>query len=116
MLAADPVTYLHVGKLLEKEILRIRSSLFSTYGIYTIADSDLPEPEGPKVSLQKKVYMPADANSSFNFVGRILGPDGSTAKCLQQCLGVKIMVRGKGSIRDRKKVSFELCLPVKRKL
>ncbi|KAF5400483.1 hypothetical protein PHET_06217 [Paragonimus heterotremus] len=120
MLAADPVTYLHVGKLLEKEILRIRSSLFSTYGIYTIADSDLPEPEGPKVSLQKKVYMPADANSSFimgsfvfqfNFVGRILGPDGSTAKCLQQCLGVKIMVRGKGSIRDRKKEEANLGKP-----
>ncbi|VDP72990.1 unnamed protein product [Echinostoma caproni] len=43
----------------------------------------------------------------FNFVGRILGPDGSTAKCLQQCLGVKIMVRGRGSMRDRKKVNEE---------
>ncbi|GAA55030.1 protein held out wings [Clonorchis sinensis] len=103
ILASDPHVYIHLGKILEQEILRIRSSLFSTYGIYTITDSELPEPEGPKVNLQTKVYMPTDPTNSFNFVGRILGPDGSTAKCLQQCLGVKIMVRGRGSMRDRKK-------------
>ncbi|KER25136.1 hypothetical protein T265_07358 [Opisthorchis viverrini] len=114
ILASDPHVYIHLGKILEQgtrayshciflEILRIRSSLFSAYGIYTITDSELPEPEGPKVNLQTKVYMPTDPTNSFNFVGRILGPDGSTAKCLQQCLGVKIMVRGRGSMRDRKK-------------
>ena len=40
----------------------------------------------------------------FNFVGRILGPRGMTAKQLEQDTGCKIMVRGKGSMRDRKKV------------
>lgn len=103
ILAADPRTYLHLESILEKEILRIRSSFFSTFGINAISDNDLPEPEGPKVNLQAKVYMPPDSTNSFNFVGRILGPDGSTAKCLQQCLGVKIMVRGRGSMRDRRK-------------
>ena len=42
----------------------------------------------------------------FNFVGRILGPRGMTAKELEQYTGCKIMVRGKGSMRDKKKVSF----------
>lgn len=42
----------------------------------------------------------------FNFVGRILGPRGMTAKQLEQETGCKIMVRGKGSMRDKKKVSF----------
>jgi len=37
-------------------------------------------------------------------VGRILGPRGLTAKQLEQETGCKIMVRGKGSMRDKKKV------------
>jgi len=41
----------------------------------------------------------------YNFVGRILGPRGLTAKQLEQETGCKIMVRGKGSMRDKKKVS-----------
>jgi len=41
----------------------------------------------------------------FNFVGRILGPRGLTAKQLEAETGCKIMVRGKGSMRDKKKVS-----------
>ena len=40
----------------------------------------------------------------FNFVGRILGPRGMTAKQLEQDTGCKIMVRGMGSMRDKKKV------------
>ncbi|KAA0189816.1 Protein quaking [Fasciolopsis buskii] len=55
--------------------------------------------------------MPTTENNSFNFVGRILGPDGSTAKCLQQCLGVKLMVRGRGSMRDRKKEEANIGKP-----
>ncbi|KAK6628565.1 hypothetical protein RUM43_002380 [Polyplax serrata] len=39
----------------------------------------------------------------FNFVGRILGPRGMTAKQLEQETGCKIMIRGKGSMRDKKK-------------
>ena len=42
----------------------------------------------------------------FNFVGRILGPRGLTAKQLEQETGCKVMVRGKGSMRDKKKVSW----------
>ena len=45
-----------------------------------------------------------DAYFQFNFVGRILGPRGLTAKQLEQETGCKVMVRGKGSMRDKKKV------------
>ncbi|CAB0033395.1 unnamed protein product [Trichogramma brassicae] len=45
----------------------------------------------------------AAAAAAFNFVGRILGPRGMTAKQLEQETGCKIMVRGKGSMRDKKK-------------
>ncbi len=40
----------------------------------------------------------------YNFVGRILGPRGLTAKQLEAETGCKIMVRGRSSMRDRKKV------------
>ena len=43
--------------------------------------------------------------SQYNFVGRLLGPRGLTAKQLEQETKCKIMVRGKGSMRDKKKVS-----------
>lgn len=47
----------------------------------------------------------------FNFVGRILGPRGMTAKELETQTGCKIMVRGKGSMRDKVKVS-RFCVKV----
>ena len=47
----------------------------------------------------------------FNFVGRILGPRGLTAKQLENDTGCKIMVRGKGSMRDKQKVRSDVaCL------
>lgn len=46
-----------------------------------------------------------DFLQQFNFVGRILGPRGMTAKQLEKETGCKIMVRGKGSMRDKLKVS-----------
>lgn len=44
----------------------------------------------------------------YNFVGRILGPRGLTAKQLEAETGCKIMVRGKSSMRDKKKVRSSL--------
>ncbi len=40
-------------------------------------------------------------------MGRILGPRGMTTKQLEQETGCKIMVRGKGSMRDKKKVKTD---------
>lgn len=43
----------------------------------------------------------------FNFVGKILGPQGNTIKRLQEETGAKISVLGKGSMRDKVKVRME---------
>ncbi|KPP78875.1 hypothetical protein Z043_101586 [Scleropages formosus] len=67
--------------------------------------SELPDAVGPIVQLQEKLYVPVKEYPDFNFVGRILGPRGLTAKQLEAETGCKIMVRGKGSMRDKKKVS-----------
>ncbi|VDM98267.1 unnamed protein product [Thelazia callipaeda] len=56
-----------------------------------------------KVTLQEKVFIPVNEFPKYNFVGRILGPRGLTAKHLEEESGCRIMIRGRGSIRN---VSF----------
>ncbi|XP_037943569.1 protein held out wings [Teleopsis dalmanni] len=84
------------------EIARVRASLFQINGVKK-EPLMLPEPEGAPITLNEKVYVPVREHPDFNFVGRILGPRGMTAKQLEQETGCKIMVRGKGSMRDKKK-------------
>lgn len=57
-----------------------------------------------KVSLCVKV--PIDRYPNFNFVGRLLGPGGSTLKGIQTTTSTQIAILGKGSMRDKKKVMF----------
>ncbi|KRG00094.1 uncharacterized protein Dwil_GK14241, isoform B [Drosophila willistoni] len=101
-LAAFPNVFTHVERLLEEEIARVRASLFQINGVKK-EPLTLPEPEGAVVTMNEKVYVPVREHPDFNFVGRILGPRGMTAKQLEQETGCKIMVRGKGSMRDKKK-------------
>ncbi|GMS96816.1 hypothetical protein PENTCL1PPCAC_18991, partial [Pristionchus entomophagus] len=55
--------------------------------------------DSSKVVLQEKIFVPVDKYPRYNFVGRILGPRGMTAKQLEEETGCKIMVRGRGSCR-----------------
>ncbi|XP_063975737.1 protein held out wings isoform X4 [Diachasmimorpha longicaudata] len=101
-LAAFPNVFIHVERLLDEEIAKVRASLFQISGVKK-EPLTLPEAEGDVVTLTEKVYVPVKEHPDFNFVGRILGPRGMTAKQLEQETGCKIMVRGKGSMRDKKK-------------
>ncbi|CAG2182725.1 unnamed protein product, partial [Oppiella nova] len=83
-------------------INKVRQNLFQINGVEK-KPLALPEADGPAVSRQEKVYVPVDEHPEYNFVGRILGPRGMTAKQLEQETGCKIMVRGRGSMRDKKK-------------
>ncbi|XP_063244264.1 protein held out wings [Bacillus rossius redtenbacheri] len=91
---------------IEEEIAKVRASLFQINGTKK-EPLVLPEAEGPPVTLTEKVYVPVKEHPDFNFVGRILGPRGMTAKQLEQETGCKIMVRGRGSMRDKKKVGLQ---------
>ncbi|XP_066953183.1 protein held out wings isoform X3 [Macrobrachium rosenbergii] len=101
-LAAFPSVFLHVERLLDEEINKVRANLFHINGGVK-EPLTLPDPVGPPVTLSDKVYVPVKDHPDFNFVGRILGPRGMTAKQLENETGCKIMVRGKGSMRDKKK-------------
>lgn len=52
------------------------------------------------VKKSRKIYMPTDKYPTFNFVGRIVGPRGRTIKEIEQKTGVKIVIRGRGSMKD----------------
>jgi len=93
--------FTHSERLLDEEIVRVRAALFQNVEKKPL---ELPAPEGPQVTLMEKVFVdPQKKHQEYNFVGRILGPRGLTAKQLEQETKCKIMVRGKGSMRDRKK-------------
>ncbi|GMR59747.1 hypothetical protein PMAYCL1PPCAC_29942 [Pristionchus mayeri] len=96
-----PHAFNHVERLVDEEINRVRLSLFQCD--FATDDLHLPEPEGEVVTITEKLYVPRREYPEYNFVGRILGPRGMTAKQLEQETGCKIMVRGKGSMRDKRK-------------
>ncbi|XP_038586171.1 protein quaking-B-like isoform X1 [Micropterus salmoides] len=93
----------HLERLLDEEISRVRKDMYIDTLNGSERISELPDAVGPNVQLQEKLYVPTKEHPDFNFVGRILGPRGLTAKQLEAETGCKIMVRGRGSMRDRKK-------------
>ncbi|XP_066573581.1 protein quaking-A isoform X7 [Amia ocellicauda] len=97
--------FTHLERLLDEEINRVRKDMYNdtVNGLVEKHPLELPEPMGPIVHLQEKLFVPVKEYPDYNFVGRILGPRGLTAKQLEAETGCKIMVRGKSSMRDRKK-------------
>uniref|UniRef100_UPI00358E5238 KH domain-containing RNA-binding protein QKI-like isoform X2 n=1 Tax=Myxine glutinosa TaxID=7769 RepID=UPI00358E5238 len=97
--------FTHLERLLDEEISRVRRAMYDE----TVSNSgekrslQLPAPTGPIVQLHEKLYVPVKEHPEFNFVGRILGPRGLTAKQLEAETGCRIMVRGRSSMRDKKK-------------
>uniref|UniRef100_V9KD96 Protein quaking-like protein n=1 Tax=Callorhinchus milii TaxID=7868 RepID=V9KD96_CALMI len=97
--------FTHLERLLDEEISRVRKDMYtdSMNGLVENMPIHLPEPSGAILQLQEKLFVPVKEYPDFNFVGRILGPRGLTAKQLEAETGCKIMVRGKSSMRDKKK-------------
>jgi protein quaking len=100
-LAAFPTVFQHLERVLDEEINKVRVSLFQFE--FNKDELELPEADGTVSVVTEKVYVPVKDFPDYNFVGRILGPRGMTAKQLEQETGCKIMVRGRGSMRDKKK-------------
>ncbi|VDK20088.1 unnamed protein product, partial [Anisakis simplex] len=96
-----PHLFPNIERLIDDEIARVRMTLFQWN--FPIQKENLPAPEGVPITAQEKVYIPSKEHPDYNFVGRILGPRGITAKQLEQETGCRIMVRGRGSMRDSHK-------------
>jgi splicing factor 1 len=49
-----------------------------------------------------KVMIPQDEHPEINFVGLLIGPRGNTLKAMERDTGAKIIIRGKGSVKEGK--------------
>jgi protein quaking len=47
-----------------------------------------------------KVEIPVDKYPTYNFVGRILGPRGNSLKRVEATTDCRVLIRGRGSIKD----------------
>ncbi|GFQ66313.1 KH domain-containing, RNA-binding, signal transduction-associated protein 1 [Trichonephila clavata] len=56
---------------------------------------------GKKIRLKVKVYIPVDEHPKFNFVGKLLGPKGSSLQQLQEATQTGMAILGRGSMRDK---------------
>ncbi|KAL7001710.1 Splicing factor 1 [Sarracenia purpurea var. burkii] len=50
--------------------------------------------------LLKKLYIPMKEYPGYNFIGLIIGPRGNTQKRMERETGAKIVIRGKGSVKE----------------
>ena len=56
----------------------------------------------PFIRVSDKVSIPQDDHPEINFVGLLIGPRGNTLKSMEKDTGAKIIIRGKGSIKEGK--------------
>ena len=54
------------------------------------------------MKVSDKVMIPQDNHPDINFVGLLIGPRGNTLKNMEKDTGAKIIIRGKGSVKEGK--------------
>ncbi|GAU90861.1 hypothetical protein RvY_03221 [Ramazzottius varieornatus] len=104
----EPI-YNHEGKRLNTRELRTRRKLEDErHKLIQEMITVNPEYKAPadyKAPLAKftdKVLIPQDDHPEINFVGLLIGPRGNTLKSLEKETGTKIIIRGKGSVKEGK--------------
>lgn len=56
----------------------------------------------PIIRVSDKVLIPQEDHPDINFVGLLIGPRGNTLKAMEKDTGAKIIIRGKGSVKEGK--------------
>ena len=64
----------------------------------SVLDSLKPKPVGQKQ--WRKIIVPVDKYPGYNFFGALIGPRGNAQKRMERESGCKIVIRGKGAIKD----------------
>ncbi|KAK9143422.1 hypothetical protein Syun_012822 [Stephania yunnanensis] len=62
----------------------------------------MPPPEYKSSRFCKKLYIPVKEYPNYNFIGLIIGPRGNNQKRMEQQTEAKIVLRGKGSAKEKK--------------
>eukprot|EP00794_Sanderia_malayensis_P012113 gene12113-13364_t len=97
------------GKRLNTREFRVRKALEEErHALVQQATESNPEYKPPvdyrppSNRIQEKVMIPQDANPAVNFIGLLIGPRGNTLKKMEKETGCKIIIRGKGSVKEGK--------------
>ncbi|GFS80942.1 KH domain-containing, RNA-binding, signal transduction-associated protein 3 [Nephila pilipes] len=93
--------YSHAYKLLQQEIDRVRNSESGDES--QRRDNQIVVHTGKQLRLKVKVHIPVDEHPNFNFVGKLLGPKGSSLQQLQEATQTRMAILGRGSMRDKRK-------------
>ncbi|XP_064604425.1 KH domain-containing, RNA-binding, signal transduction-associated protein 3-like [Liolophura sinensis] len=102
----DP-SFEHAARLVSQELERLESGAPPT----SSAQSQSTDTAGQllqvhvdkPIKLSAKVKIPVKEHPKFNFVGKLLGPQGNSLKRLQHETGTKMSILGRGSMRDKAK-------------
>lgn len=104
----EPI-YNSEGKRLNTREFRIRKKLEEERHSLIVEAQSLNEDYKPPVDykppiikIQDKVMIPQDDHPEVNFIGLLIGPRGNTLKKMEKESTAKIMIRGKGSIKEGK--------------
>ncbi|XP_075544966.1 splicing factor 1-like isoform X2 [Dermacentor variabilis] len=104
----EPI-YNSAGKRLNTREYRVRKKLEDERHVliqemFTINQEYKPPSDykPPLVRVSEKVMIPQEEHPDINFVGLLIGPRGNTLKSLEKETGAKIIIRGKGSVKEGK--------------
>ncbi|KAL3180485.1 hypothetical protein MRX96_009038 [Rhipicephalus microplus] len=104
----EPI-YNSAGKRLNTREYRVRKKLEDERHVliqemFTINSEYKPPSDykPPLVRVSEKVMIPQEEHPDINFVGLLIGPRGNTLKSLEKETGAKIIIRGKGSVKEGK--------------
>lgn len=86
-----PISMADIGILEECGRKALR---FSELEVPSSESDDSMHSEEDEVTLTESVRIPVEAYPTYNFIGRIIGPRGMTAKQLEKDTGCRIMIRG----------------------
>nr|CAB3258504.1 KH domain-containing, RNA-binding, signal transduction-associated protein 1 [Phallusia mammillata] len=98
----DP-SFVHAVRLITNEIEKIKNpppptpkKKEDTSDLLDVFDHKYPR-------IQCNIRIPTERYPGVNFVGRLIGPGGSTLKGIQDVTNTRIAILGKGSIREKKR-------------
>lgn len=89
-----PISMADIGILEECGRKALR---FGELGVPSSDSDDSMHSEDDEVTLTESVRIPVETYPTYNFIGRIIGPRGMTAKQLEKETGCRIMIRGNHS-------------------
>lgn len=89
----------HSDRLIDQEIQKVRESGKIPPRDYKYVDIYREK----QIRVTIKVLVPIREHPKFNFVGKLLGPKGNSMKRLQEETMCRIVVLGRGSMKDHKR-------------